>query len=579
MRFTIKAKLAAGFGAVLLLAGVAGGFGYTRLDTTRSDILDGARLSRIATFSEDAAKLVADAGSNLRAMILNTDPAEMTKDKEEIARLLRDADEDFQKIDGLLVQPTMKKELADVRTNIAHVRDIGDQVEKLAMLNSNAAAVGLLNKEGRPALEELRKAIDDVQHGAQINITADAREEFATFPMSVERAWGSLKGSIAATDVTMLETYNKEAQAERKSATEARDIAVKSVSAAGPAADALAFAFDRWLGVFDKIFAVNAEGGNLKAGDLVNGDFATALRSATTALDTLSNDAVEHETAASDDTSKRASEAMTIMALVLGAAIVTGLTIATVLSLSVSRGLAKAVGLADAVALGDLSQRVEVRSSDEIGALVTSLNNMVGNLNNTARIADEIAAGNLTTEAKRISEKDRLGIALETMLGKLRLIVADTMSAAQNVSSGSQQLSASAEQLSQGSTEQGFRDRRSLRLDGGDGRQCEAERRECQPDREDRPPIGQERRGERDRGRQGGRGHADHRVQDHHRAGDRPPDRPSGSECRRRSGAGRRTRPRLRGRGLRSPQARRTLVRPPPAEIGALSSETMKAAQ
>jgi methyl-accepting chemotaxis protein len=121
---------------------------------------------------------------------------------------------------------------------------------------------------------------------------------------------------------------------------------------------------------------------------------------------------------------------------------------------SISRALGRAVRLADAVAIGDLSQKIDVISNDEVGDLINSLNKMTGNLNATAAVANEIAQGNLTVDAKRLSDKDSLGIALERMVTKLRQIVAEALTAAQNVSAGSQELSASAEQLSQGATEQ-----------------------------------------------------------------------------------------------------------------------------
>ncbi|WP_454624380.1 methyl-accepting chemotaxis protein [Bradyrhizobium cenepequi] len=124
------------------------------------------------------------------------------------------------------------------------------------------------------------------------------------------------------------------------------------------------------------------------------------------------------------------------------------------IALNISRGLSRAVNLADAVAIGDLSQKIDVVSNDEIGDLVKSLNAMTVNLNGTAAIANEIAQGNLTVDAKRLSDKDTLGMALERMVEKLRMIVAEALTAAQNVSAGSQELSASAEQLSQGATEQ-----------------------------------------------------------------------------------------------------------------------------
>ena len=124
------------------------------------------------------------------------------------------------------------------------------------------------------------------------------------------------------------------------------------------------------------------------------------------------------------------------------------------IAINISRSLAKAVGLADAVAMGDLSQKIEKFSNDEIGDLIKSLNTMTNNLNATAEVANEIAHGNLTVEAKPLSDKDTLGLALERMVEKLRQIVSEALTAAQNVSAGSQQLSASAEQLSQGATEQ-----------------------------------------------------------------------------------------------------------------------------
>ncbi|PSO16505.1 methyl-accepting chemotaxis protein [Bradyrhizobium sp. MOS003] len=144
--------------------------------------------------------------------------------------------------------------------------------------------------------------------------------------------------------------------------------------------------------------------------------------------------------------------------LVLIVLVVVSLIVAAIgavwISINISRSLAKAVGLADAVAIGDLSHKIDNVANDEIGDLVKSLNAMTANLNATAAVANEIAHGNLTVEAKPLSDKDTLGLALERMVEKLRQIVSEALTAAQNVSAGSQELSASAEQLSQGATEQ-----------------------------------------------------------------------------------------------------------------------------
>jgi methyl-accepting chemotaxis protein len=124
------------------------------------------------------------------------------------------------------------------------------------------------------------------------------------------------------------------------------------------------------------------------------------------------------------------------------------------ISLNISRGLGRAGALADAVAVGDLEQTITVSSNDEIKDVVDALVRMTTNLRATATIADSIANGDLCVDVQPLSDKDILGISLKSMVEKLRVVVSDALSAAENVSSGSQELSAGAEELSSGATEQ-----------------------------------------------------------------------------------------------------------------------------
>ena len=124
------------------------------------------------------------------------------------------------------------------------------------------------------------------------------------------------------------------------------------------------------------------------------------------------------------------------------------------ISINISRALRRAVDLADAVSIGDLNYEIAHKSNDEIKDLVDSMQRMTSNLRNTAGLADKIADGDLTVEPTPLSEKDTLGLALQRMVERLRGVVADALSAADNVSAGSQELSASSEQISQGATEQ-----------------------------------------------------------------------------------------------------------------------------
>ncbi|WP_316205483.1 MULTISPECIES: methyl-accepting chemotaxis protein [unclassified Bradyrhizobium] len=108
-------------------------------------------------------------------------------------------------------------------------------------------------------------------------------------------------------------------------------------------------------------------------------------------------------------------QAQFMLMTIIGASLAIAIAAAIWISLSISRALGRAVDLAGAVANGDLNRTIPSASNDEIGDLIRSLNGMVE---------------------------------------KLRQVVTEALTAANNVSAGSQELSASAEQLSQGATEQ-----------------------------------------------------------------------------------------------------------------------------
>ena len=120
----------------------------------------------------------------------------------------------------------------------------------------------------------------------------------------------------------------------------------------------------------------------------------------------------------------------------------------------VSVGLARARAAIDAVAIGDLDQDVTVTTNDEIKDLIDTVTRMTGNLRQSAALADTIAQGDLTVDHQPLSDKDRLGHALVSMVERLRGVVGDATMAAQNVAAGTQQLSSTADQVSQGATEQ-----------------------------------------------------------------------------------------------------------------------------
>jgi methyl-accepting chemotaxis protein len=159
-------------------------------------------------------------------------------------------------------------------------------------------------------------------------------------------------------------------------------------------------------------------------------------------------------TEADQETNVEYAETRTLIFIISGVALLLAVGAAVWIALGINTGLRKIKTVAEAVAIGDLDQNIEIRTNDEIKDVVDTINVMTGNLRNTANIADQIANGDLTITPKPLSDKDILGISLQSMVERLRGVVGDALAASDNVSSGSQELSSSSEQLSQGATEQ-----------------------------------------------------------------------------------------------------------------------------
>ncbi|WP_288758492.1 methyl-accepting chemotaxis protein [uncultured Brevundimonas sp.] len=157
---------------------------------------------------------------------------------------------------------------------------------------------------------------------------------------------------------------------------------------------------------------------------------------------------------ADEDTNKQYAETRNIVIGATLAALAIAVAFALWIALGISAGLSRMMVVANAVAIGDLDQRVDIKSNDEIKDLVNVFNSMTDNLKATAALADEVANGDLTVQPKPLSDKDTLGLALQSMVERLRGVVTDALSASDNVSAGSQELSATSEQMSQGATEQ-----------------------------------------------------------------------------------------------------------------------------
>ncbi|MBB3978411.1 methyl-accepting chemotaxis protein [Rhizobium azooxidifex] len=212
--------------------------------------------------------------------------------------------------------------------------------------------------------------------------------------------------------------------------------------------------WDDYLVINDRISSLVASGQRDLAMEVNQSEGAIAagkLDALTEGLAALTETAIHDSDALADARYDTAFYTLITLAMI---AFVLSIAAALWIALGVNKGLNKIKLVAEAVAIGDLDQTVEIRTNDEIKDVVDTINIMTRNLRNTANVADQIANGDLTVTPKPLSEKDTLGISLQSMVERLRGVVADALAASDNVSSGSQELSSSSEQLSQGATEQ-----------------------------------------------------------------------------------------------------------------------------
>jgi methyl-accepting chemotaxis protein len=111
------------------------------------------------------------------------------------------------------------------------------------------------------------------------------------------------------------------------------------------------------------------------------------------------------------------------------------------------------VRFAETIGLGDLSERLKLKRRDEIGQLGQALDGMADSLQEKARLADEIARGNLSVEVSLASDNDQLGKALQGMTANLNEVLGEVSASGEHIASCAVQVSDSSHSLSQSATE------------------------------------------------------------------------------------------------------------------------------
>ncbi|HEY8338068.1 MAG TPA: methyl-accepting chemotaxis protein [Tardiphaga sp.] len=457
MRFTVKAKLASAFGAVIVLSMITGVIAYTKLST-----LDASQQRLVA--QAERIKKAASLMNNIQAQIRSESRVILAKSEQDAQEnhraMMERRDTSLKLKDELfsMASETGKRIIEQGGLKLQRLNELQEQAGKLALLRSNHRAAELWESEGLAALRAFNASVDAA--AAEIDAAPPTMDglrvkvALQTAKYEAARLARSTTTSFAALSIEQLESGYKAATALLDGFKASVSHAIPAVGAIGLPIANLKAEQEKFANVMNRILTTARDGGDVKALTIVNGEGRKAFTEAQASFEDYIKLTERQMAELAAAGSEEAGFAKTLLISIIVASLVIAIASATWIAVNISRGLSRAVGLAGAVSIGDLGQKIEVSSNDEIGDLVKALNVMTENLNETAKIADAIAGGDLTVEARRLSDKDTLGISLERMLEKLRVIVSDAVTAAQNVSAGSQELSASAEQLSQGASEQ-----------------------------------------------------------------------------------------------------------------------------
>ncbi|MCW1918955.1 methyl-accepting chemotaxis protein [Rhodobacter sp. KR11] len=458
MKLTIKSKLGAIFGLILVLLGAISWIGLDALERVNT------QADRLATVNNRQVELAGNLRQNwtkmdyltLRHILTNTEE-DMTAIEEEITdlRTAQNADiDELTKLDDGSITKALE-ELSLVSGLIAAQRD---EVMKLSRASSRAASSALIVANVAKEANEIgnrESALNDaiVASGAmgvdpfinQIDVVSDLALlvnlntsilDSHTQDETIATLSTELSAQIAETQAA-LQRLGEMNGGRVRLEYEAFEKATKSVLSTG-----------------EQVLALVVANTENKAQTILFGELGKLVNRRTVLLDDVIKN-VKAETAETVEAAATAYSSSRSLILTFALlAIAIGVVGAVVMVVSITRGLGRAVVAARKVAEGDLNADTHATSKDELGDLMIAMGDMTSSLKVMTTTAEAISRGDLTVTTKRRSEADTLGIALERMLAKLRDVVGNMSISSQSVATSAHAMSSTAEDLSSGATEQ-----------------------------------------------------------------------------------------------------------------------------
>ncbi|MEO1599605.1 MAG: methyl-accepting chemotaxis protein [Pseudomonadota bacterium] len=458
MSLTLKTKIILGF--ALLISVVAAIAGLSAFSLSEAD----KRMDRLAVGSFENLKRSGDLEKELLAisrlqkeLLLTVDTEGRSKKAADLQSQIDRLQTGISDLRGRLEGEALEGLARFSTTSEAFIADV-TAISALASENGDNYARELLFGPGRGSADALTTALQALaaNSAAMFGFAGGFDKETFEVEKWASKAHSRVKGTMIAvekaTQGELVELYNSELQMARQALTRLEEVA-GGEAVAGLMED-VRTAFASFEAAHKDVLTITLADKDGQAFAISTGSGATSLASARAAMADLK------QIISTDVETDRAQNhvafqsALVILASITGISILVGLVVAYIISRSVSRGLRTVIDAASAVAQGNLDIRIDTQGHDEIAELRRATAQMVSNLQTKEAVAQRIAEGDLTVEYGASGDTDRLGIALQQMLRKLRDVLENASSSAADVATSAGELNHSAEQISSGANHQ-----------------------------------------------------------------------------------------------------------------------------
>ena len=416
MRFTIKARLALAFGAILILSAVSAYLGVYSLSSVNEQVR--AVVDGPATRSALTLKL-----ANTLSMMARTEKNMILENEEQAMRgYIEHLKGERAKFSELFTQRRAmaagddKKKLDALHEFYQDYSQSQDEIASLVLLNSGIKANALSEGQAKLAFDNALKIIMEIREKKYEGADEQIASDIFSIAYTMLRINRNEKEMMLATSITLKEEKEKH----NPSRFEEIRARVKSLQDHAPSAlraelPRFVAAWEAYIPLHQRVKELSLENSNARAAAISFGKNRDLLKKIDIQVDDLITFDRDRMKARVNESAQLYENSRSTLIIMIAISLAIGIGAALWISLVISRGLGRAGSLSQAVANGDLSQTIDYHGREEIGDLIGHLNGMVG---------------------------------------KLREVVTDVNSAAENVAAGSEQLSASAETLSQGVSEQ-----------------------------------------------------------------------------------------------------------------------------